>query len=281
MNNLCLRNGTSIPAIGLGTWQITDREKLISIIEEAVHIGYLHFDTAASYGNEISLGKALKGITIKRENYIVADKLWNSCRGYEEAQEACKNSLRKLKIDYLDIYMIHWPASMRLYDNWKEINAETWRAMETLYREGYVNAIGVSNFNIHHLQALKETANEMPMINQIEFHPGMHSEELLSYCRDNNILVEASSPLGNGKILQNELLLHIAEKYNKTSAQICLRWALDKGIAVLPKSIRIDRIRSNYQIFDFKLEGQDSAKIDGMQYCGGIGIDSDEVVEFG
>lgn len=281
MNSYVLRNGVGIPAIGLGTWQITDKEQLSCIINEAVNVGYRHFDTAAAYGNEIALGKTLQCIKTNRENYIIADKLWNSCRGYEEAQEACKKSLRKLKLDYLDVYMIHWPASMKLYDNWKEINAETWRALETLYHNGYIRAIGVCNFKKHHLEALKESAKEMPMINQVEFHPGMYGEELLSYCRDNSILMEASSPLGNGKILRQELLLKLAEKYGRTPAQICLRWALDKGLSVIPKSGNLERIKSNFQVFDFEIDETETAKIDAISYCGGIGIDSDEVEEFG
>lgn len=281
MNNIRLRNKVEIPQVGLGTWQLTDRNLLKQIITDAYNIGYRLIDTAASYSNEIAIAKAISESGISRNDLVLSDKVWNSSRGYEAVREACKKSLKKLKTDYLDIYLIHWPASKKLYENWEEINAETWRGMEALYNEGLVRGIGVCNFKIHHLEALKKTAEIMPFVNQIEFHPGMLQEEIYLYCKQNRIQVEASSPLGNGQILKNEKLVEIAEKYRKSTAQIALRWEIQKGIIVIPKSSKTERLKSNIEVFDFKLTDEDMKVIDAIPYCGGIGIDSDEVVEFG
>lgn len=215
------------------------------------------------------------------KEYILADKVWNTSRGYEAVQEACRRSLKKLKTDYFDLYLIHWPASMKLYPNWEQINADTWRGMEQLYRDGMVKAIGVCNFKTHHLEALKKTAEIMPMVDQVELHPGYNQNELLEYCRVNNMIVQASSPLGNGKILNNEDIRAIAIKKKKTIAQICLRWGLQKGVILIPKTINAGRMQENLDIFDFILDNKEMDTINNIPYCGGIGIDPDEVKEFG
>lgn len=276
-----LRNGLDIPQIGLGTWQITDRIEMSKIMISAYEIGYRMIDTAAAYSNEIAISKAIAMAGIKRDELFLSDKVWNTSRGTEAVQEACRKSLKKLKTDYLDLYLIHWPASMKLYPDWERINAETWRGMEQLYKDGIVRAIGVCNFKEHHLRALEKSAEIMPMINQIELHPGLNQDELLEYCGQHEIRVEASSPLGNGQILNNQDLITIAAGKGKSTAQICLRWELQKGIIVIPKTTKRERLAQNIDIFDFRLSKEEMKKIDAIPYCGGIGIDSDEVVEFG
>ncbi len=281
MRENLIRNGNQIPIVGLGTWQITERNLLKEIVRDAYDVGYRLIDTAAAYSNEIALSKAISENGLPREELFLSDKVWNTSRGYEAVQEACKKSLKKLKTDYLDMYLIHWPASPKLYSNWAEINADTWRGMERLYKDGLVRAIGVCNFKIHHLEELLKEAEKKPFINQVEMHPGLNQKELLNYCNDKDIVIEASSPLGNGQILSNPVLNEIATEKKKTPAQICLRWGLQKGVIVIPKSSNPERIKQNIEVFDFELTEEDVEKIDNIPYCGGIGIDSDEVVEFG
>jgi diketogulonate reductase-like aldo/keto reductase len=227
------------------------------------------------------IGRAIQTIGIDRHELILSDKVWNTSRGHDAVVEACKASLRKLKTEYLDLYLIHWPASPKVHENWVEINADTWSGMEKLYRDGYVRAIGVCNFKMHHLAELKKTAEISPMIDQFEFHPGMLQREDYDYCMTNGIQAEASSPLGNGKILQNRLLRDIAAGKGKSIAQVCLRWSLQKGSIVIPKTVSGQRLRENMDIFDFELSAEEIEAINQIPYSGGIGIDSDEVTEFG
>lgn len=280
MNNLTgtfkLNNGYKIPCVGYGTWQTPDGETAVRAVKEAIKAGYRHIDTAAVYGNEVSVGKAIKESGIKREELFVTSKVWNANRGYESTKEAFKKTLNDLGLEYLDLYLIHWPASQHQFDNWEQINLDTWRAMTELYKEGKIKAIGVSNFKLHHLKALMETEIQ-PMVNQIEFHPGQMQEEIYKYCRENNILVEAWSPLGTGRILENETLAGIAKKYNKSVAQLCIRWCLQNGALPLPKSITPSRIKENADIFNFIISDDDMREINEMQYCGGSGMDPDEV----
>ncbi len=281
MDYLLLRNGNQIPCVGFGTWQITDRERMSELFSKAYDEGYRLIDTAAAYSNEIALAKAIAAKGINRNELFLSDKVWNTCRGYDLVQEACRKSLKKMKTDYFDLYLIHWPASMKLYSDWEEINAETWRGMERLYKDGLVKNIGVCNFKVHHLEKLKRSADIMPFINQIEVHPGLNQREIVDYCKRENIMIEASSPLGNGQILQNSVLKSIAEAKQVTVAQICLRWNLQNGIAVIPKTSNIDRLHTNIDVFNFKLSEEEMDQINRIPYCGGIGIDSDEVIEFG
>ena len=276
-----LRNGVKLPQIGLGTWQITDRTVMGAVIKEAAEQGYQLIDTAAAYSNEIAIAKAIAAAEIPRERLLISDKVWNTCRGYNETQEACKRSLKKLKMEYFDLYLIHWPASPKLHPDWAEINADTWRGMEQLLCDGLVRAIGVCNFKVHHLEELAKTAEVMPFINQIELHPGMSQEDIVSYCSDNDILVEASSPLGNGQILGNQIIAEISEKHKKNPAQVCLRWIIQNGHIAIPKTQNIERLKENIDVFDFELSEQEMREIDKIPYCGGIGLDSDEVTEFG
>lgn len=276
-----LANGVVMPQIGVGTWQIQDRETIKDLVKNAYDIGYRLFDTAAAYSNERAIGRAVAELGLPREELFLTDKVWNTYRGYEKVREACKISLKKLKTDYLDLYLIHWPASLALYQDWAWMNAETWRGMESLCQEGVVRAIGVCNFKVRYLMELEKTATVMPMVNQVECHPGMFPGEVIDYCRGKGIVIEASSPLGNGKILCNEVLKNIAEEKERTVAQVCLRWGLQKRVAVVPKTTNIERLLENYDVFDFVLSDWEMSRIDDIPYCGGIGIDSEEVIEFG
>lgn len=280
MEKVHLRNGLRIPSVGLGMWKITDRCEVLSVIENAYEQGYRLFDTAAAYRNEIVFGKSMVELGLQREELSIQDKLWNTCYGYEKSQEACKKSMRKLKLDYLDVYLVHWPASRKQYDNWNEINAETWRGMEKLYKEGYVRAIGVCNFKPDHLQELCKTAEIVPFVNQIEFHPGMLQSETVSFCREKGIHIEASSPLGNGQVLSNAVLRKIAEKINISPAQVCLKWALKHDAIVIPKTTKAERLAENIELFNFDLSAEEMKIIDDLPFCGGLGIDSDEVINF-
>ncbi len=278
---LSLYNGMRIPGIGLGTWQIRDRSLLSELLGEAYDVGYRLIDTAAAYSNEMGIARAMESNGLHRHEVVLSDKVWNTCRGYEEVQVACKNSLRKLKTDYLDIYLIHWPASPRLHPDWETINGETWRGMEKLLEQGLVRAIGVCNFKVHHLEALKKTYKVKPMINQIEFHPGVQNREIYDYCKAHEIVLQASSPLGNGEILSNEGLMELAREKGKSVAQVALRWEMQKGVAAIPKTANRNRLRENIDLFDFQLSDEEMKRIDKIPYCGGLGIDSDEVTEFG
>lgn len=281
MNTIRLHNDVQMPQIGLGTWQITGREILAALLDRAWQTGYRLIDTAAAYSNEMAVGKALAALAPPRDELFLSGKGWNTCRGFGPTQEACRRSLKKLKSDYFDLYLIHWPASPRLHSDWRELNADTWRGMEALYREGLVRAIGVCNFKEHHLEELAKTAEILPMVNQVECHPGLPQTALLDYCRKVGIAVEASSPLGNGQILQNETLRSIAQVHEATPAQICLCWALGKGLVVIPKTANPDRLTKNFSACEIALTAEEVQAIDSIPYCGGLNIDADEVTEFG
>lgn len=271
-----LNNGYKIPCIGFGTWQTPDGETAVNSVIEAIKSGYKHIDTAAIYGNEKSIGKAIKESGINRNELFITSKVWNKDRGYKTTLAAFEKTINDLQIDYLDLYLIHWPASVNKFNDWDNINLETWRAMTELYKAGKIKSIGVSNFMPHHLKSLMETEVK-PMVDQIEFHPGFMQEETFKYCNDNNILVEAWSPLGTGKMLDNETLKTISSKYNKSVAQICIRWCLQNNTLPLPKSVTASRIKENTEIFDFVISDEDMKTINAMEYCGGSGHHPDKV----
>ena len=281
MMEIVLRNGIKLPGIGLGTWQITDRALMCKIIVAAVQNGYRLIDTAAAYSNEIAIAKAFVAGGIRREQVLLSDKVWNTSRGFQKVQDACRRSLKKMKTDYFDLYLVHWPASIRLYPDWKEINAETWRGMEQLNKDGLVRAIGVCNFKARHLRTLRQTAEILPFVDQMEIHPGLLQQETVSCCRDMGIAVEAASPLGSGQILTNETLGGIAHVHGKSPAQICLRWLLQKGIIAIPKTTNESRLKMNMDLSGFELSDDQMAQIDHIPYCGGSWTDPDEVTEFG
>lgn len=281
MDKYVLNNGIKIPSVGFGTWQITDKDLLVDLLIEATNIGYELIDTASAYGNELGIGRFIKNNSSLRSKLFIQDKVWNSDRGYNEVKEALKKSLGKLKTDYIDLYMIHWPASKKLYNNCAEINAETWRGMEDLYKEGFVKSIGTCNFKIHHIDELLKTASVIPMVNQVEMHPGLIDFKLIDYCRDKKIHIEASSPLGNGQILNNETLIYIANKYNMSTSKLILNWLLEKGVTIIPKTVKKDRLKDNFIIEKINIDIEDKNIIDNLEFIGGLNIDSDEVVEFG
>ncbi len=271
-----LNNGNTIPSLGFGTWE-SKGESGYDAVLFALEAGYRHIDTAWIYQNEIQVGRAIKDSGVPREEIFLTTKLWNSERGYEKTRAAFENSLVNLGADYLDLYLIHWPANEKQFKNWKEINAETWRAFEDLYQEGKIKNIGVSNFLRHHLEALSETSKMKPCIDQIEHHPGYLQQETVQYCNDQNILVEAWSPLGRGKVLENETILSIAEKYVKDPAQICIRWNLQLGTLPLPKSVTKERIFTNIQVSDFHLTEDEIQTISSLPEMGFTGLYPDDV----
>ena len=275
-DSFVLNNGVKIPCVGFGTWQTPDGETAVAAVREALGVGYRHIDTAAAYGNEVSVGEGIRASGLARSEVFVTSKPWNTERGYDKTMAAFEKTVSDLGLDYLDLYLIHWPAAANQFENWQDINLSTWKAMTELYKAGRIRAIGVSNFLLHHLQALMESEVQ-PMVNQIEFHPGQMQEETLQYCKEHGILVEAWSPLGTGRMLNNETLKTIADKYGKSAAQLCIRWCLQNGVLPLPKSVTPSRVRENAAVFDFEITAEDMSAINSMAYCGGSGLHPDKI----
>ncbi len=271
-----LSNGYNMPIVGFGTWQTNDGATAESVTRLAIEAGYRHIDTAACYGTEPGVGKAVRECGVAREELFVTSKVWNTERGYDKTMIAFDITMESLGLDYLDLYLIHWPANKRQFANWDEINLSTWRAMTELYKEGRIKAIGVSNFLPHHLESLMATEIK-PMVNQIEFHPCVTQKAVVDYCKANNIVVQAWSPLGTGKVLSNPTLIHMAKKYNRSVAQLCIRWCLQNGTVPLPKSATPSRIIENTRVFDFEISAEDMAIINAMPDLSGTTLDPDNV----
>lgn len=269
-----LSNGVEIPCVGFGTWQTPDGQVASDSVKCAIEAGYRHIDTAAIYGNEKSVGQAITRSGVDRKELFITTKLWNTERGYDTTLKAFEASMQNLETDYVDLYLIHWPA---IRGEAEKINSDTWRAFEKLYEEGRIKAIGVSNFLQHHLEPLLDTAEIVPMVNQIEYHPGYMQSETVEFCKSQNILIEAWSPLGTGRLLNNPQLMEIAERYEKSTAQICIKWCLQNGTLPLPKSVTPQRIVENMQVFDFTLSDEDMKFINDMPYIGGSGLHPDKV----
>lgn len=249
-----LNNGYEIPCIGFGTWRMKEKEECEKSVITALENGYRHIDTAAFYFNEDIIGDAILKSGVKREELFITSKLWNTEHTYEKTMKAFMNTLDRLKVDYLDLYLIHWPRPIDFKDNWVEANAETWRAFEDLYNSGKIKAIGLSNFLPHHIDALLETAKIKPMVNQIEMHPGLVRKDVADYCREKAILLEAWAPFAVGDAFDIPIIKNLAEKYERPASQIILRWFIQNGVVPLPKSKTAERIKENIDIFDFKLE---------------------------
>lgn len=266
-----LYNGVKMPWFGLGVFKVEEGPELENAVKAVIKRGYRSIDTAAIYENEEGVGRGiregLKEAGIPRDELFVTSKVWNADLGYELTLSAYDTSLRKLGLEYLDLYLIHWPVEGKF--------KEAWRALETLYKEGRVKAIGVSNFHIHHLQELMKDAEIKPMVNQVEFHPRLTQNELRDYCREQGIQFEAWSPLMQGELLDHPVLKVIAEKYQKSIAQVILRWDLQNGVVTIPKSTNEHRIVENATIFDFELTKEDMELIDGLNQNHRVGPDPD------
>ncbi len=263
-----LKNGVQMPWLGLGVWKVTDEEQLIKAVHSAVEAGYRSIDTAAIYGNEGAVGEAIRTCGISRDELFVTSKVWNSNQGYETTLQAFDESMDKLGLDVLDLYLIHWPVKGKYKD--------TWRALEKLYAEGRVRSIGVSNFHEHHLTDLLQDAKVVPMVDQVELHPRLSQQPLRQFCKANGIQIEAWSPLmQGGELLNHPVLTEIGEKHGKSAAQSVLRWQIQHGIVTIPKSITPSRIRENFQVFDFQLSEDEMAAIDAMNENRRVGADPD------
>lgn len=268
-----LYNGVNMPWFGLGVFKVEEGPELVNAVKTAIKHGYRSIDTAAIYGNEEGVGQAIREAMteygIKRADLFITSKVWNADLGYKSTIEAYETSLRKLGLDYLDLYLIHWPVEDKY--------VEAWRALETIYKEGKVKAIGVSNFQVHHLQDLMKDAEIKPMINQVEYHPRLTQQEVKTFCNNNGIQFEAWSPLMQGQLFDNPLLKEIANKYNKTVAQVILRWDIQNGVVTIPKSTKELRIIENSILFDFELTTEDMDRISSLNKNYRVGPDPDNI----
>ncbi|MBU8880121.1 aldo/keto reductase [Bacillus sp. FJAT-29790] len=266
-DTISLHNGVNMPQFGLGVYKVEEGQQVGETVKLALEIGYRLIDTAAFYDNEEGVGRAIKESGIPREDIFITTKVWNTDQGYDETLAAFDKSMQKLGLDYLDLYLIHWPV--------KEKYLETWKALEKLYHDGKVRAIGVSNFQIHHLKDLMENSSEKPVVNQIELHPRLSQVELRAFCKENNIKVEAWSPIGRGRLLDEPTIKQIAEKYGKTPAQIILRWHLQNDVIIIPKSVNPQRLKENADIFAFELMPDDMTQINELNINERFGPDPD------
>lgn len=255
MQHITLNNGLSMPQLGFGVWKVPD-EEVTKAVSKAIDTGYRSIDTAKVYGNEVGVGKAIAASDVAREDLFITTKLWNADQGYENTLEAFGESLKKLSLDYVDLYLIHWPTPE--YDTY----VESYKALEKLYHDGRVKAIGVCNFNIDHLERLMDECDVKPVLNQVECHPYLQQKELKDFCKKHDIYIESYSPLMNGRdVLNDDVLTDIAAQHNKTAAQVVLRWHLQTDAIVIPKSVTPSRIEENLDVFDFELSQEDMDKI--------------------
>jgi methylglyoxal/glyoxal reductase len=268
---ITLNNGVKMPWFGLGVFKVEEGEELVNAVRTAINYGYRSIDTASIYGNEAGVGEGIRGgmreSGIAREDLFITSKVWNADLGYESTLSAYEESLKKLGLEYLDLYLIHWPVEGKY--------KEAWRALETLYKEGKVKAIGVSNFHIQHLEELLKDASVIPMINQVEYHPRLTQKELKAFCSKHQIQLEAWSPLMQGELLDNPVILEIAKNYGKTVAQVILKWDLQNGVVTIPKSTKPQRIMENASIFDFALTEDDMKRINDLNQNKRVGPDPD------
>ncbi|MBN1487091.1 MAG: aldo/keto reductase [Anaerolineae bacterium] len=255
-DTVTLHNGVEMPRFGLGVYQTREGQEIENAVRWALEAGYRSIDTAAFYGNEAGVGKAVRESGIPREEIFITTKVWNIDQGYDKTLAAFETSLKKLAMDYIDLYLIHWPV--------RGMYPKTWNALETIYKSGKARAIGVSNFLNYHLEALANTAHIVPMVNQVEFHPYLQQVELQAYCQEHNIQVEGWRPIMGGKVLDIPELVAIGEKYNKSAVHVTLRWMLQLGVVMIPKSSQKRRIQDNANIFDFELSAEDMEIINSL-----------------
>ncbi len=266
-STITLNNGVQIPRFGLGVFMASDGEEVENAVDIALKAGYRLIDTAAIYGNERGVGKAIKNSGLPRKDIFITTKLWNSDQGYDSTLRAFEKSLSRLDTDYVDLYLIHWPVKGKYL--------QTWKAFEKLYEQKLVRAIGVSNFLVHHLKNLLSACHIPPTVDQIEFHPYLQQPSLIEYCFENKIIPEAWRPIVKGKVNDDPVLIQIAQKYHKSPVQLVLRWEIQKGLITIPKSVHEDRIKHNADIFDFEIDETDMKKIDALDKNKRFGPDPD------
>ncbi|WP_430482045.1 aldo/keto reductase [Rossellomorea marisflavi] len=262
-----LHNGLEIPFVGLGVYQMKNPEETVNAVRTAIETGYRSVDTAAVYGNEEEVGQGVRDSGVNREDLFITSKVWNADQGYDSTLRAFEESLKKLQMDYLDLYLIHWPVEGKYKD--------TWKALERLHGEGLIKSIGVSNFHQHHLEDLLARSNEKPVLNQIETHPRLSQEPLREFCSSHSIAVEAWSPIAQGRVLHEPTLNHIAKKHGKSAAQIVLRWHLQNDVIIIPKSVHAERIEENANLFDFELSLDEMNQINSLNQNERFGPDPD------
>ena len=277
MKNIALYNGILMPEIGFGTWKAPTGKVTVEAVKAAIECGYTHIDCAAIYGNEKEVGLGIKESNVNRKNLFITSKLWNDVRGYQETIDAFNQTLSDLQLDYLDLYLIHWPRPVKYHDNYIEENIESWKAMEDLYKQGKIKAIGVSNFKVHHMEEIMENCEIKPMVNQIEFHPSCLEKEIRDFCKKEDIVVTGYSPLANGKVFECKELVEFSEKYGVSIAQLCIRYALQHNVIPLVKSVTKERIKANLNV-NFVISDEDMEKIDKIITCGGSYKDSDNIL---
>ncbi|MGM8215829.1 aldo/keto reductase [Bacillaceae bacterium W0354] len=251
-----LHNGVEMPGFGLGVYKVSEGQEVELAVSSALEYGYRMIDTATVYQNETGVGRVINQSNISRDDLFITTKVWNDDQGYDETLRAFESSLEKLKLDFVDLYLIHWPV--------KNKYKETWKALERLYDEKAVRAIGVSNFHVHHLENVMSRANIKPMVNQIEYHPHLTQQEVKTFCEKEQIQLEAWSPLKRGRLLDEPTIVELANKYDKTPAQIILRWDLQTGVVTIPKSVNPTRIKENANIFDFELSQEDIERLTAL-----------------
>lgn len=268
-----------MPKIGFGTWKLKNTADTTQIIESAISCGYRMFDTASAYMNEESIGLAIKNTQCDRDDMFISGKLWNADR--DNVRQACLNTIQNLGCEYLDLYLMHWPASKAVHVDWIDINNRVWKQMEELIEEGLVKHIGVSNFKANQLEELLKESTVKPFVNQVEIHPGFMQKSIIDYCKQNDILVQAWSPLGSGRLLKKDEIKILADKYYKSPAQICLRWCIQNDLVPIVKSKNSERMASNLDIFDFELSAEDMEYLDNLPYLCSSGLDSETLTLFG
>jgi len=263
-----LNSGWEMPWLGLGVYKAADGKEVENAVTTALGAGYRSIDTAEFYENEKGVGRAVKNSGIPRQEIFLATKVWNSSQGFDSTLRAFDRSLAGLDTDYVDLYLIHWPVEDKFPD--------TWRALERIHAEGRARSIGVSNFKIHHIQELLKTAEIVPAVNQVEFHPRLYQAGLLEFCREKGIQIEAWSPLMRGGLFDNPLITGLAEKYGRTPAQVIIRWELELGVVTIPKSVHPERIIENADVFDFSITDEDIQIINALNRNMRVGPDPDD-----